>query len=183
MAYNNSEIEQWEDVVGYEDYYMVSSLGNIKSKNRIVKNSRGDSTRFIASTLLKQVNYMGYNCVCFCVAGKIKQKVVKVHRIVAESFILNYNSKPCVNHIDGNKLNNRLDNLEWVTYAENSQHALITGLRKGENNSKSRIVLNIENGVFYNTIKEAANSISINYRTLINMLQNVSPNKTNLRYV
>jgi predicted DNA binding CopG/RHH family protein len=183
MAYNNSEIEQWKDVVGYEEYYMVSNLGNVKSKDRIVKNSRGGTTRLIPSTLLKQVNYMGYNCVCFCVAGKIKQKTVKVHRMVAEAFVLNSNNKPCVNHIDGNKLNNRFNNLEWVTYSENSKHALFTGLRKAENNPKSRIVLNIENGVFYNTAKEAASSISINYRTLINMLQNTAPNKTNLRYV
>jgi hypothetical protein len=183
MAYNNSEIEQWKDVVGYEEYYMVSNLGNVKSKDRIVKNSRGGTERLLKGTLLKQVTYMGYYCVCFCVAGKIKQKTVKVHRMVAEAFVLNSDNKPCVNHKDGNKLNNRFDNLEWVTYSENTQHAVNTRLIKGENNYKSRVVLNIENGVFYNTAKEAARSISINYRTLINMLQNVAPNKTNLRYV
>jgi hypothetical protein len=172
-----------KDVVGYEKYYTIDIYGNVRSKDRVINNSRGDTTRIIKGKLLKQVNYMGYNCVCFCVSGKIKQKTVKVHRMIAEAFIPNLDNKPCVNHKNGNKIDNRIENLEWCTYAENTQHAFKTGLMKPEDNYKSRIVINVENGIFYNTAVEAAKSIGINYRTLINMLQNVSPNKTNLRYV
>lgn len=57
-----------------------------------------------------------------------KQKIHKIHRLLAEHFIPNPENKPCVNHKDGNKLNNSLDNLEWCTVAENTRHAYINKL-------------------------------------------------------
>ena len=89
-------------------------------------------------TILKQ----GYYSVCVSLGGRGKNLLVKIHRAVAETFIPNPENKLQVNHKDGNKLNNEVDNLEWVTNAENSQHAYDNGLRfalKGYNNPSSKL--------------------------------------------
>lgn len=67
-------------------------------------------------------------------------KFVKIHRLVAETFILNPLGKPCVNHIDGNKLNNNVNNLEWVTISENTMHAYKNGLLKILRDDKGRFI-------------------------------------------
>ncbi|WKV24104.1 hypothetical protein PSYJYH_000069 [Bacillus phage PSYJ-YH] len=67
--------------------------------------------------------------------------MVRIHRVVADTYINNKSNLPVVNHIDGNKLNNAITNLEWVTYRENNQHAIDTGLssQRGETNNKAKI--------------------------------------------
>lgn len=73
-------------------------------------------------------------------------KSFNIHRLVAEKFIPNPDNLPCVNHKDGNKFNNHKDNLEWTTYAGNSQHAVSVGLiigAKGENNGQSKLTRDI----------------------------------------
>lgn len=66
----------------------------------------------------------GYETVCVSLGARKKKKCFKVHRLVAEVFIANPLKKPCVNHKDGNKLNNAPENLEWVTHSENMNHAV-----------------------------------------------------------
>ena len=113
--------EEWRPVVGFEGYYEVSNLGRVKTVARRMSN-RGVPEKIRSQTELK-----GYHCV-----GLIKDgthKTVKVHRIVAEAFI---GSPPTpqhqVNHIDGDKGNNIVSNLEWATPQENTLHAHRTGL-------------------------------------------------------
>ena len=72
------------------------------------------------------VNSRGY------LAVNLSGKLIKVHRLVAESFIPNTENKPQVNHIDGNKHNNDVSNLQWVTASENGKHAYANGLSKKE---------------------------------------------------
>lgn len=84
----------------------------------------------------------GYYSVCVSLGSRNDKKLFKAHRAVAETFIPNPENKPTINHKDGNKLNNNVDNLEWATYSENTQHAFDTGLAKsasGENACNSKL--------------------------------------------
>lgn len=172
-------LEIYKDVKGYEDYYQVSDMGNVRSKDRYVNNSRGGNKRLIKGKVLAQTPYCGYNTICFCVNGVIKQKIGKVHRMVAEAFIENVDNKRCVNHKDGNKLNNDVFNLEWVTYSENTIHAINTGLKSCD----GKIVLDFITGIYYKSANEAAIAKGLVYSTLRNYLNGRQENKTSLRYV
>ena len=117
--------EVWKDVVGYEGYYQVSNLGNVKSVDRYVSNNSKQMLVKGRLMNLKQdkkgylrVNLSKNNHVTF----------TPVHRLVAMAFIPNLENKPQVNHIDGVKTNNNVSNLEWVTNLENMQHAVRSGL-------------------------------------------------------
>ena len=117
--------EEWKDIPNYEGLYQISNYGIVKS---LSKHKRNNSIS--QEMLLKNhINDSGY-CVVELHKNK-SRKVFRVHRLVAELFITNEQQKPCVNHIDGNKLNNCVDNLEWVTYKENMIHAVKNGLNKG----------------------------------------------------
>lgn len=100
--------EIWKDVVGYEGLYIVSTMGNVKS----IK----------SGNILKQ----SYNGVGYLVVGlkgtDNKIRTCNIHRLVAETFILNRDKKRCVNHINGIKSDNQVENLEWATHKENSVH-------------------------------------------------------------
>ena len=105
--------EVWRDVVGYEGLYKVSNFGNVMSAPK--------KTRYEEREMTKSIGSEGYLHVHLRKDGKESQKLV--HRLVAEAFIANDDNKPQVNHIDGNKQNNNVKNLEWVTRSENLLHA------------------------------------------------------------
>jgi len=115
-------IEIWHPCAGYETHYEVSNLGNVRSIERMVNNRLNTGLRKSPQKVLKQgKSKSGYYIVSFCVDGVKSNQTV--HRLVARAFITNESNKPQVNHKDGNKLNNHLDNLEWVTVSENGLHA------------------------------------------------------------
>ena len=116
-------VEVWKDIKGYEGCYQVSSLGNVKSK----KKWNGHKYITDEKILKPSMSTTGYYKVKLS-NGKPKRDL-KIHRLVAEAFINNDLSKPFVNHKDGNKLNNCIDNLEWCTASENVKHAIETGLK------------------------------------------------------
>ena len=105
---------------GFDDY-SVTEDGRIYSHRRIINNQH-----FGGRFLKKRLNLEGYYKVTLMKNRKPFEK--KVHRLIAECFIPNPNNKPCINHKDGNKQNNQISNLEWVTYKENTAHAIKHGL-------------------------------------------------------
>lgn len=121
--------EIWRDIDGYEGFYQVSNLGNVRRLNK-TKPPR----------ILKQSLCRLYLRVDLCRDGK--RKSCSVHRLVAETFIPNPDNKPEVNHIDGDKLNNRAENLEWCTSSENQLHAVATGLQKTDENNPTAKLTN-----------------------------------------
>lgn len=121
-------MELWKSIEGYDDKYLISNFGEVKS---LIDNC-GNARELIKT---KRIANNGYHYVNLW--NKSKMKSIKIHRLVANAFIPNPEDKPQVNHKDGNKKNNHIDNLEWVTGSENVMHALKTGLKSmptGENN-------------------------------------------------
>lgn len=130
--------EVWRPVLGFEDIYEVSDQGRVRSFDRVVSFRKGGSKRIKGKILKPQSNGApGYVNVCLWRQSQCTLK--KVHHIVLEAFAGERPEGCSCNHKDGNKTNNALTNLEWVTYRENSQHAIRTGLwrHSGEENCTS----------------------------------------------
>ena len=134
-----TENEVWKDVVGYEGLYKVSDRGNVYSVERI-----GVNGNKIGGRMLKPwYDRYGYIRVSLRKNGIKKNK--RVHRLVAEAFIPNPNNLPEVNHMDENKTNNELSNLEWCTRKHNNNHGTIIE-RSAQARSKKVRAVNVETG-------------------------------------
>ena len=145
------EKEEWKEIEGYEDY-MISSFGNVWSK------------RF--PRCLKLNINTGYYIVC--IYKNNIQKIFKVHRLVALNFIPNSEEKPMVDHINRDKLDNRINNLRWVTPTENNLNQYIKGsVYFLKQNKKYRVQIQRKNYGCYKTREEAEEMREL-FITLIN---------------
>lgn len=158
-------MEEWKDIKGYEEIYQISTKGRIKSKG----NSFSRKEKEIKQTKTKS----GYYTVGLHKGGKVKR--YRVHRLVAETFIDNPFNLPEVNHIDENKANNEMTNLEWCTHKENCNHGTRNN-RMAETNinnpKRSKPILCIEKNVVYPSIHEASRSLNTSYGNIWRALNN-----------
>jgi len=140
----------WKDVEGYEGFYQVSDTESVRSLDRVVNSNTGK--RLFKGRMLKQgKNKHGYLTVSLC-NGVVRTK--KVHRLVGKAFIPNPNNYPQINHKNGIKTDNRVENLEWCTSSQNIIHSFKNGLSSqiGEKNAFSKLtkrqVVEIKNKLF-----------------------------------
>lgn len=119
--------EIWKDVKGYEGLYQISNLGKIKRLSRL-SYQRFGKLLLNEKVMSNVIDNNGY--VVVSLTNNKKQRKFLVHRLIAIHFIKNNNNLPCINHIDGNKQNNDISNLEWCSYSQNNKHALDNNLRK-----------------------------------------------------
>ena len=146
------------------------------NENGDVKSIRYTKNNIKIEKLLKPCTVgRGYLSVCLCKQGRVTRRYI--HRLVAEHFVPNPYNLPVVNHMDGNKLNNRYNNLEWVTYSTNNCHAYDKGLKKkGENfyNSKLRKEQVDEKRKFgkYGTFQTIADKYGVSKATIRDVLLN-----------
>ena len=167
--------EEWKDIKNFEGYYQVSNLGRIRSLDRYVIANKHGGKKLLKSRIMKTTKVKGrdgdnshYLCVNLRKEGK--NKVCMVHRLVAEAFIPNPDNLPVPNHIDGNKSNNIVTNLEWTTYSENNQHALDTNLRNPRGTVICQYDLNHNFIKEYKSVIEASRENGYNYSSISHCL-------------
>ena len=117
--------EVWKDVVGYEGYYEVSNLGNVRAVDRIITRIDGVSYKKCRKSMAKVLNDDGYPTVKLSKNGKSTR--IAVHRLVAMAFVPNPDELPEVNHIDFDRTNVKADNLEWVSHKDNIYYTIQAG--------------------------------------------------------
>lgn len=183
-------METWKDIPGCEGQYQISNYGNARRLAFIksFKNHYGTVTnRKYKAKNVKTFLSLGYPEL------KIHSRHLKIHRLVALLFIDNPYNKPHVNHIDGTRCNNHVSNLEWCTASENMQHAWDNGLNKSTSaqrfaacktgKSNSKMVVNLETGIYYDSAIEAAQSMCIKLRTFQSWMAGHHPNRSSFIYV
>ena len=165
-------------IPNYEDY-LISTDGKIWS-NKTNK------------YLTPKYDKAGYVTIALYKGSRGSRKTLKIHRLVAITFIKNTENKPQVNHINGIKYDNRVENLEWNTSSENNLHAFKIGLRVNSENNRRLSGMRCKKlseinslkvrckitGKIYKSITEAANSIGFSKSTLAKQLKGINPNTT-----
>lgn len=161
MFRGDFNMEEWRDIDGYAGYYQVSNKGRVRSLDRVVKTSeKFGGKKKIKGKILACSKVEGYPAVALCKDGDEYKEFV--HRLVARAFIPNPDNKPEVNHIDADRSNDNVENLEWVTHLENIQHSERLGLRtvntkKAIDASKKKIIRS--DGKVFESIADAGRAL------------------------
>lgn len=180
--------EIFKDINGYEGLYQISNKGRVRSLNRFV-HTQWKSLRLIKGKILKLSFMKGYKRIELQKNNKSKQNFV--HRLVAQAFIPNPENKSQINHKNGIKNDNRVENLEWCTAKENIRHAWKNGYckpnitmlgKKGKDSPASKKVLQFDlDGNFIKkwvSMTEAGKKLNINYSQISMVCNNIYGHKT-----
>lgn len=172
-------MEVIKEIEGFPNY-LISNFGYVISKEIKVKNRQGYRVR--KSKILKIYMSRGYQMVAIYKDSKLHYR--SLHRLLAKTFLPNPENKPFVNHIDHNRANNNLENLEWCTPKENINAFIIHAkkINKKINRNSGICIVNTHTGVEYNSIREAAKLEKTCKRSLTLKLRGDRFNDTNLRY-
>ena len=167
--------EIWKDVLGYEKLYQVSNIGKMRSLTRMsrflhVPNMKECFRKHKGKELKLSVDNNGY------VIAKLGNRRKRLHRIIAELFVPNPKKLPCINHIDCNRSNNKISNLEWCTAKENMQHAKKLGRlnvksRQGEKHFLHKLTerqvayikKRINNDYYHGLLRELSNRYNVSF--------------------
>lgn len=157
--------EIWKDIPGFEDKFQASNYCRVRSKSRFIRNNYFYKGKILNPT----VNAQGY--LWFSIGSS---KHLRVHRAIALAFIPNPNNYPFVNHIDGNKLNNEISNLEWCTNQMNCEHAYAVGLNfkhlKDSAKLKKSEIIEIKKLLLLNTpVKVLASKYDVSNSTILSI--------------
>lgn len=149
--------EIWKDIIGFEGLYQVSNFGNVKSLRNNIN---------LSPALTRKKYYVVKLCY------RLSSKSIFIHRLVATAFIANPENKPSVNHINGIKTDNMVENLEWCTNKENTIHAYKIGLKKPCYKSVAQLSLKGEIIKIFNSIKEAGKELNIDASSITKVCLN-----------
>lgn len=154
--------EIWRNIEGFNGAYKVSNMGRVKSLMRRYSRN-GKIFKIKGKGILKNhINKRGYNYVSL--SKREKHKKYKVHRLVANAFIPNPGNKPFIDHIDGNKTNNNVNNLRWCTSKENNNNPIT------KQKIQKRIICK-DIGVIFESLVEAEKLLNIRRSSISNVLR------------
>ena len=169
-------MEVWRDIPGYEGLYQVSNSGHVKSMKRKYFNSGIGRDYCKAEKILtprENKKRFGYFELSLHKDGK--EKRFKLHRLVALAFVPNPNNYPQVNHIDGNKGNNSVENLEWCSCKYNINHALKTGLANKE--YRMTRLQCVDTGEIFRSVVYASNALNCDRSSIFKSMRKNKPLK------
>ena len=145
LSLNKIFMENWKDIKGYEGLYQISNQGKVKGLDRVLQYNATKTKIWKGKTIKTIVDGLGYCRVSLCKDGV--KKAHKIHRLVSDMFLI---GEGPINHIDGNKLNNNISNLEHCTNSENINHAYLNGLKPKK--TRRKIICKETNEIFYGPV-------------------------------